>query len=242
MGLLVGGCAAPLAPETVVTAEGYRRAPVLQGPPPAATAPASIAPVIAQLGLTPRVAAAVAVVDDAGLADVEVAAALDILRRLEAVLPPTAPPLTALTVRQDLAQTLAVDGPVARQLPKVQPGALLILSRWSRVDAVAQRAAQALVASHGGEVCLYWIELAEAAPAERLVGGGCGGAVTATELLLEDQLPRLARRVFYGEPADGDGDGIFDYADRCPQTPPGVRIDWDGCPWQNRRYWSGEES
>ncbi|MFH2043800.1 MAG: outer membrane beta-barrel domain-containing protein [Pseudomonadota bacterium] len=30
--------------------------------------------------------------------------------------------------------------------------------------------------------------------------------------------------------ADSDGDGVYDYLDKCPNTPKGVRVDKDGCP------------
>ncbi|MBU1052453.1 MAG: outer membrane beta-barrel domain-containing protein [Proteobacteria bacterium] len=30
--------------------------------------------------------------------------------------------------------------------------------------------------------------------------------------------------------ADSDGDGVYDYLDKCPDTPKGVRVDKDGCP------------
>jgi len=29
---------------------------------------------------------------------------------------------------------------------------------------------------------------------------------------------------------DSDGDGVFDYMDKCPDTPRGVEVDKDGCP------------
>ncbi|MHB1188010.1 OmpA family protein [Thiobacillus sp.] len=29
---------------------------------------------------------------------------------------------------------------------------------------------------------------------------------------------------------DSDGDGVFDYMDKCPDTPHGVKVDKDGCP------------
>jgi outer membrane protein OmpA-like peptidoglycan-associated protein len=34
----------------------------------------------------------------------------------------------------------------------------------------------------------------------------------------------------YGCPPDSDGDGVPDYLDKCPGTPPGVKVDKDGCP------------
>jgi OOP family OmpA-OmpF porin len=32
------------------------------------------------------------------------------------------------------------------------------------------------------------------------------------------------------QPVDSDGDGVFDDRDKCPDTPPGVAVDADGCP------------
>jgi OOP family OmpA-OmpF porin len=36
-------------------------------------------------------------------------------------------------------------------------------------------------------------------------------------------------------PADSDGDGVFDDADRCPNTPPGVKVDQYGCELDSDR-------
>jgi OOP family OmpA-OmpF porin len=33
-----------------------------------------------------------------------------------------------------------------------------------------------------------------------------------------------------GCPLDSDGDGVLDYADKCPGTPRGTKVDADGCP------------
>jgi OOP family OmpA-OmpF porin len=33
-----------------------------------------------------------------------------------------------------------------------------------------------------------------------------------------------------GCPLDSDGDGVYDYLDKCPGTPAGVKVDKDGCP------------
>ncbi len=34
----------------------------------------------------------------------------------------------------------------------------------------------------------------------------------------------------FGAPKDSDGDGVPDKRDKCPDTPPGVKVDKDGCP------------
>jgi OOP family OmpA-OmpF porin len=34
-----------------------------------------------------------------------------------------------------------------------------------------------------------------------------------------------------GCPLDTDGDGVYDYLDKCPGTPAGVKVDQDGCPY-----------
>ncbi len=33
-----------------------------------------------------------------------------------------------------------------------------------------------------------------------------------------------------GCPLDSDGDGVYDYLDKCPNTPAGVSVDTNGCP------------
>ncbi|MDZ7605554.1 MAG: thrombospondin type 3 repeat-containing protein [Cyclobacteriaceae bacterium] len=34
----------------------------------------------------------------------------------------------------------------------------------------------------------------------------------------------------FGEAKDEDGDGVPDKKDKCPDTPPGVAVDENGCP------------
>lgn len=36
------------------------------------------------------------------------------------------------------------------------------------------------------------------------------------------------------EVLDSDGDGVYDYMDKCPDTPPGTRVDKVGCPLPER--------
>jgi uncharacterized protein YceK len=53
---------------------------------------------------------------------------------------------------------------------------------------------------------------------------GCSTAAKNTEP------PPAPAPVVAAAPVDSDGDGVPDDRDKCPNTPPGVKVDADGCP------------
>jgi hypothetical protein len=42
-------------------------------------------------------------------------------------------------------------------------------------------------------------------------------------------MAHFVERAFYLDPADSDGDGIYDYLDLCPATLAGKIVGYDGC-------------
>lgn len=73
---------------------------------------------------------------------------------------------------------------------------------------------------------LLWI--AGRGPDSSLAGGTCCGAPAPVAIVPPATEPALAT-VAPSPPADGDGDGVSDDVDRCPDTPTGVRVGEHGC-------------
>nr|WP_236860756.1 hypothetical protein [Candidatus Reidiella endopervernicosa] len=46
------------------------------------------------------------------------------------------------------------------------------------------------------------------------------------------QHPKGAPVNAVGCPLDSDGDGVYDYMDKCPGTPKGAKVDSDGCMFE----------
>lgn len=61
----------------------------------------------------------------------------------------------------------------------------------------------------------------------RPVAGVVAVVLTVLLLLLEACAPRMARKALERDP---DGDGVALAQDKCPDTPPGVAVDANGCP------------
>ncbi|MBF0202625.1 MAG: OmpA family protein, partial [Desulfamplus sp.] len=70
--------------------------------------------------------------------------------------------------------------------------------------------------------------------------GECGFLSEASNILTSAAMANFVKDVLLEElpPApvavktkyDSDGDGVYDEFDKCPDTPPGVKVDADGCP------------
>lgn len=60
----------------------------------------------------------------------------------------------------------------------------------------------------------------------------CGFTVDAASIASSDNMADFVKKVFFddGDERDSDGDGVYDYFDKCPDTPPGVEVDEFGCP------------
>ncbi|MGB0465956.1 MAG: hypothetical protein ACPGF7_00325 [Pontibacterium sp.] len=57
----------------------------------------------------------------------------------------------------------------------------------------------------------------------------CGFSIAADKVAQPRDMSHLVERVLFNGPEDSDGDGIYDYKDRCPDTTPGRLIRFDGC-------------
>lgn len=57
----------------------------------------------------------------------------------------------------------------------------------------------------------------------------CGESASADQIAQPRDMAHFVEKIFYTVPKDSDEDGIFDYADKCPQTPADRIVDRFGC-------------
>lgn len=128
------------------------------------------------------------------------------------------------------------------------PTALLILSDWESIDSktvdainrLRQRAAHeagfAVVPkldewrSSANSVCVFIVGIGNR-KSRSLIDqvDHCGLSEAADRVAQPKNMSSFVERMFYKGPTDDDGDGIFNYLDRCKKTEPGRIIDKYGC-------------
>jgi outer membrane protein OmpA-like peptidoglycan-associated protein len=144
--------------------------------------------------------------------------------------PEAGEPAGAMTLAEQLAAQRAA---LHRGSDRV---ALVVLTRWARLDEATVVAARRLHNALGPRLCSYWIGVGERRACPRtLVADHCGFARTGTAIADGPGLFRFSRQAFFGPQRDRDGDGVVDVEDRCAGTEAGTRVDWDGCSWRARR-------
>ncbi|GAX61151.1 outer membrane protein [Candidatus Scalindua japonica] len=84
----------------------------------------------------------------------------------------------------------------------------------------------------GDRTCLYTIWVGSKTESrefmEKLASEmRCGFSVTAEEIATNEEMADFIRKVFLAR--DSDGDGVPDDADKCPDTPPGIKVNAFGC-------------
>ena len=136
--------------------------------------------------------------------------------------------------------------------------ALIIISDGLDMDDAPAAARQAK-GQLGENLCIYTIAVGNERNSmghdvlqEVADAGQCGFATTAAELSDAGAMSQFITSVFLTDPPpapaptpepapaprpapapaviDSDGDGVPDHLDKCPGTPPGVRVDEEGCP------------
>ena len=115
------------------------------------------------------------------------------------------------------------------------PIALLVFSDGKKICNDPVAAASALKQKYGSNLCIYTIQIGNDANGKELLDqiaktGDCGFAVQADDLAGRDQMAAFVKKVFFAHRPDTDGDGVYDYLDKCPETPAGIAVDKDGCP------------
>lgn len=113
--------------------------------------------------------------------------------------------------------------------------AILILSEWDRVKPAVQNQTLSLFRAHP-ELCIYMIGIGNIHKDLALKPfHQCGNTHSADKLLNPNEMSDFVEAIFYSDSADQDGDGIYDFKDQCPNSPPQQPINWQGCPRNSHR-------
>ena len=87
----------------------------------------------------------------------------------------------------------------------------------------------------GHRVCLYPVWVGNKPEGKQFMDQlagmvNCGFSSGAGDIAGSADMARFVEQVFFAKAGDRDGDGVMDSKDRCPDTPPGVKVDRHGCP------------
>ena len=113
--------------------------------------------------------------------------------------------------------------------------AVIIISDAEEVDDTALKsAARKLKNAYGERICIYTIQVGKDVAGKKVLesianASGCGFSVSADELSTSEGMADFVERIFLGKLLDSDGDGVTDNLDKCPNTPPGAKVDSRGC-------------
>jgi len=110
---------------------------------------------------------------------------------------------------------------------------ILILSEWQRLDEVAKKQVTKLISNYP-DLCIHMMGIGNIHNNYQFFGH-CGQMVIANQLKQPEKMANFVEKLFFSGPADSDGDGIYDYQDKCRNTPIDIPITWDGCPRNSRR-------
>ncbi len=114
--------------------------------------------------------------------------------------------------------------------------AILVVSDGENLTRDPVTPTLALKEVYGDRLCLHTVHVGDSEKGRKMMmevarHSGCGIAATAAELQSRDKMKKFVADVFYAhEFVDSDGDGVPDWADKCPNTPKGVKVDKAGCP------------
>lgn len=120
--------------------------------------------------------------------------------------------------------------------------ALVIVSDGEKLSSKTTASAQALKDKFGDTLCIYPVLVGDDKEGKALLQslsdiGGCGFVSDASQTLSSAEMVNFVKNVFLTEATkavvavkDSDNDGVPDDRDKCPDTPPGVEVDSDGCP------------
>jgi hypothetical protein len=134
--------------------------------------------------------------------------------------------------------------PLASALTKAQTDleettgniAILVVSDGENLTRDPIRPTIALKETYGGRLCIHTVHVGDSEKGRMILEkvarySECGTAKTAGELQSTGAMKEFIADIFYEHAfIDSDGDGVPDWADKCPNTPKGVKVDKNGCP------------
>jgi hypothetical protein len=107
---------------------------------------------------------------------------------------------------------------------------ILVLSDWSLINNFSQGSVDELIHEFGNELCINMIGIGNIHQNNTLTDwSNCGQQVSADSIYTPVRMADFVRKLLFSEPADSDGDGIYDYMDKCPETNKNEVINWSGC-------------
>jgi OOP family OmpA-OmpF porin len=116
--------------------------------------------------------------------------------------------------------------------------AVIIFSDAKEVGDEPVLAAKDMKNQLGDRVCIYTVLIGNDLKGKKIMdqiaqAGICGCAVSADSIDSSQSMADFVERVFLVKCLDSDGDGVYDPADQCPNTPKGVPVDSRGCPFDS---------
>jgi OOP family OmpA-OmpF porin len=113
--------------------------------------------------------------------------------------------------------------------------AVIIFSDAKEVGGKPVAAAKNMKNQLGDRVCIYTVLIGNDINGKKIMdqiakAGMCGCSVSADGLDSGQSMADFVEMVFLEKCMDSDGDGVYDPADKCPNTPKGVIVDARGCP------------
>ena len=117
------------------------------------------------------------------------------------------------------------------------PIAIIVVSDGKDMGKAPVTAAKNMKKQFGDRICIYTVltgnDLAGGKLMEQIAGAGkCGLSVRADGFQSSADMADFVKKIFLAKhvDSDGDGDGVYDELDQCPNTPTGVQVDVRGCP------------
>jgi OOP family OmpA-OmpF porin len=127
--------------------------------------------------------------------------------------------------------------------------ALVLITSWESIDSAAEDAVARLRqrSQHGAgftvtnttnawqgkkstDVCVYTIGIGNTFSRTRFDrADACGFSVASDKIAQPRDMSHFIERILFFGPSDTDGDGIYDYLDKCPDTKAGRLVRFDGC-------------
>jgi OOP family OmpA-OmpF porin len=128
---------------------------------------------------------------------------------------------------------LAIEAADADLTDRAARTAIVIVSDGLNMGKKEVSAAKAMAAAFGDKLDIYAVQIGDAKKGRELLdeviaAGGAGYLKAANDLTTSEAIAAFVVDVFLWP--DGDGDGVPDHIDQCPDTPSGVEVDSVGCP------------